>query len=79
MQAFQRHVDNAVSKTINLPADADTAQVADAYHEGWRLGLKGITVYRTGSRPGEVLRLGLDEPLEAQELFTKCDPGACRV
>jgi ribonucleoside-diphosphate reductase alpha chain len=76
-QAFQRHVDNAVSKTINLPADAGTDQVAEAYREGWRLGLKGVTVYRTRSRPGEVLTLGIDEPLEARELFTKCDPGAC--
>jgi ribonucleoside-diphosphate reductase alpha chain len=68
-----------VSKTINLPVDAGADRVAETYLEGWRLGLKGVTVYRAGSRPGEVLTLGVDEPLEARELFAKCDPGACRL
>jgi ribonucleotide reductase alpha subunit len=53
--------------------------VAEAYREGWRPGLKGVTVYRAGSRAAEVLTLGIDEPLESREHFTKCDPGACRL
>ena len=77
--AFQRHVDNAVSKTINLPADSDQEEVAHVYLEGWRLGLKGVTIYRYGSKAGQVLTLGVDEDPATRELFTKCDPGACRL
>ena len=78
-QAVQRHVDNAVSKTINLAEDADEGAVKSAYVDGWRLGLKGVTVYRSGSKPGQVLSLGLGEDAAARELFTKCDPGACQL
>jgi ribonucleoside-diphosphate reductase alpha chain len=77
--AFQRHVDNAVSKTINLPADADPEEVANAYREGWRLGLKGITIYRCESTAGRVLTLGLGDDWSVREFFAKCDPGACRL
>jgi len=59
--AFQRHVDAAVSKTVNLPRDAPIDTVYQVYALARQLGLKGITVYRYGTRPGQSLSLGQDE------------------
>ncbi|MCS6992187.1 MAG: adenosylcobalamin-dependent ribonucleoside-diphosphate reductase [Chitinophagales bacterium] len=48
----QKYVTHSISSTINLPSDVSVEKVGEIYLEAWRRGLKGITVYRDGSRTG---------------------------
>lgn len=53
---FQKFTDNAVSKTINLSQDASVKDVSDIYMTAWKYKLKGVTIYRYGSKDHQILQ-----------------------
>jgi ribonucleoside-diphosphate reductase alpha chain len=62
---WQKYFDNAVSKTINFPSNATIEDIKKVYISAWKLGCKGITIYRDGSKQDQVLttKIKIQDPL----------------
>jgi len=72
---IQRYIDASISSTVNLPEDVDVQTVANIYQAAYKAGLKGITVYREGSRDGILISDKKDEKTTAAaEVAPALDP-----
>jgi ribonucleoside-diphosphate reductase alpha chain len=78
MGAIQPFLSGAISKTVNMPFEATVEDIADAYTEAWRIGVKALAIYRDGSKTAQALRtdaqMGKDAASDAgAERFTQAE------
>jgi ribonucleoside-diphosphate reductase alpha chain len=64
MGAVQPFISGAISKTVNLPQSATVEDIADAYTQAWRLGVKALAIYRDGSKTAQALRTDAQKAVE---------------
>jgi len=66
--AIQKHIDTAISSTVNLPQDISIEDVEKIYFLAWKLGCKGITIYREGSREGILETKNVDKKTDQKTM-----------
>ncbi len=71
--AFQKYVDNSVSKTINFPQDATQEEIKKAYFLAWESGCKGITVFRSGAKKSQVIETDREQDKKQPEKTEKVE------
>jgi ribonucleoside-diphosphate reductase alpha chain len=75
MGAVQPFISGAISKTVNMPASATVEDIADAYTQAWRLGIKALAIYRDGSKTAQALRTDAQEvaaePVDVEALIAE--------
>ncbi len=78
MAAAQPFISGAISKTVNLPAEATVEDVADTYMQGWKLGLKALAIYRDGSKTAQALRTEAQDAKEDDAAPAEAEPRPLR-
>src|SRR3972149_357628 len=71
--AFQKWTDNAITKTINMPSTATPNDIEEAYVLAWKLGCKGLTVYRDRTKKDQVFEFGGNSTEEKIKMCPTCD------
>jgi ribonucleoside-diphosphate reductase alpha chain len=75
MGAVQPFISGAISKTVNMPNTASVEDIADAYTQAWRLGVKALAIYRDGSKTAQALRTdaqdAVAEPVDVEALIAQ--------
>jgi len=66
--AWQKYFDNSISKTVNFGHDATVDDVKDTYMLAWKMGCKGVTIYRDGSKGDQVLSIGHSDNQKTQRV-----------
>ncbi|MEM8864276.1 MAG: vitamin B12-dependent ribonucleotide reductase [Planctomycetota bacterium] len=74
MAAAQPFLSGAISKTVNMPRDTTPEEIAMAYYDGWKLGLKALAIYRDGSKDSQPLNTKLDSDKGQEEETAKPKP-----
>jgi ribonucleoside-diphosphate reductase alpha chain len=82
MGAIQPFISGAISKTVNLPSSATVEDIADAYTQAWRLGIKALAIYRDGSKTAQALRTDAQQaaatPADVEALIAEAVEAAVR-